>query len=106
MGSRRTDDTVKCWGGNYNGSLGYGDQRSRGMNAFEMGDALPPVNLGTAPRPARVIAGGTHTCVVFVDGRAKCWGANSLGQLGIGTTVDMGDNDNEMGDNLPFVKVP
>jgi alpha-tubulin suppressor-like RCC1 family protein len=29
-----------------------------------------------------VVSGGTHTCLLGRDGRALCWGANTIGQLG------------------------
>jgi alpha-tubulin suppressor-like RCC1 family protein len=41
------DSTVKCWGYNSNGQLGQGDAADRGDNANEMGDNLPPIDLGT-----------------------------------------------------------
>jgi len=31
---------------------------------------------------------GNHTCAILNDGTARCWGANSSGQLGDGTTTD------------------
>lgn len=39
--------TVKCWGENTNGQLGYEDSMSRGDNVNEMSTSLPFVNLGT-----------------------------------------------------------
>lgn len=39
------DETLKCWGGNEQGSLGLGDIINRGAKAGEMGDNLEPVPL-------------------------------------------------------------
>jgi alpha-tubulin suppressor-like RCC1 family protein len=36
----------------------------------------------------QVTRGGYHICGLADDGKAYCWGLNSTGQLGDGTTVD------------------
>ena len=52
--------------------------------------------------------GSGHTCVFgddthYFGNRMKCWGTGGMGQLGIGNTQDIGDDSDEMGENLPFV---
>jgi alpha-tubulin suppressor-like RCC1 family protein len=53
--------------------------------------ALPatPVAADTTPT-ADVIAASDHTCVVTTGGGVKCWGDNSKGGLGDGTTTASG----------------
>ena len=46
--ARLDNGTVKCWGNNTSGHLGLGDTAARGDAAGEMGDALLPVDLGSA----------------------------------------------------------
>ena len=41
----------------------------------------------SAIQPDRVAQGAFHSCVVATDNRAYCWGDNSQGQLGDGTTA-------------------
>ena len=96
---------IKCWGYNFSGELGLGDDNSRGNQPGQMGDNLPTVNLGTM-RTARALSvtGGT-TCALLDDGTCKCWGDNEFGQLGLGDTNNRGDQPNEMGDNLPVVEL-
>jgi hypothetical protein len=91
---------IKCWGGNYFGQLGYGDLTDRGDGANEMGGLLPTVSLGTGRTVQAVSAGLIHTCALLDTGQVKCWGGNSIGQLGQGTDIDRGDDSGEMGDNL------
>ncbi|HEX5100735.1 MAG TPA: DUF4215 domain-containing protein [Polyangiaceae bacterium] len=99
------DQSVKCWGYNYYGQLGQGDNQTRGDVAGELGDNLPPVELGTGAVPMAIATGYAHTCALLTSGQVKCWGSNSYGQLGLGDTVTRGDNPSEMGDSLPAVEL-
>ena len=93
--------TVKCWGRNDLGQLGQGDTVVRGDDPGEMGDNLPPIDLGTARTATGLAGGGLHMCALLDDSSVKCWGQNDVGQLGQGDTVVRGDDPGEMGDNLP-----
>lgn len=97
--------TVKCWGFNGGGQLGLGDTRDRGDEPGEMGDALPPVDLGPGRTAVQVSAGSIHTCALLDDGSLKCWGWNHEGQLGLGDTVSRGDRPGSMGSSLPPVNL-
>lgn len=110
---------VKCWGRNDFGQLGLGDTRDRGGDPNDMGDNLPAVNLGNNVKPLGVFPGAAHSCALLKEGKEKlikCWGDNSLAQLGLGIPamgddgachIDphncRGDAPDEMGDNLPAV---
>lgn len=68
---------VKCWGGNSAGQLGNSTNTS----------SYAPVNVtGLSSGVARMDAWNGHVCVVTTAGAAKCWGYNSYGQVGNGTT--------------------
>jgi cysteine-rich repeat protein len=95
------DDSLKCWGGNYFGGLGLEDNEHRGDEPGEMGDALPVVALGAGRHATQVALGFERTCARLDDGSVKCWGVNSVGELGIGDADDRGDDPGEMGDALP-----
>lgn len=97
------DGNVKCWGNNNYGSLGQGNTAHRGDAAGELGDNLPPVNLGTGRTAVAIQAGMAHACAILDNGSLKCWGLNTYGQLGIGNGLTRGDQANEMGDSLPAV---
>jgi alpha-tubulin suppressor-like RCC1 family protein len=73
-----TAGAAYCWGRNILGELGDGDTVQR--------SSPTPVAGGlTFARLGRI--GFYHTCGVTADGAAYCWGANSYGQLGDGTTT-------------------
>lgn len=98
-----TTGRVKCWGRNAVGQLGLGDNTHRGTMPGQMGDNLPAVDLGTMKWATAITAGWGHTCAILNDETVKCWGANDVGQLGLGDTLRRGDEPNEMGDALPAV---
>lgn len=97
------DASVKCWGQNLNGQLGYGDQNDRGDQSGEMGDSLAAVDLGTGVVAVQITAGLFSTCARLSDASVKCWGGNRRGQLGYGDDADRGDEPGEMGDALPSI---
>ena len=81
---------LQCWGANSSGQLGDGTTNQ---------SATPiTVNLGVGRTAIAVSAGSGHTCAILDDGNLKCWGANNMGQLGVGdidqrltpTTVNLG----------------
>ena len=55
--------------------------------------------------PVEITSGSYHTCVRYNDNSVKCWGDAASGQLGNGSTADLGDAANEGGGFLPFVNL-
>jgi alpha-tubulin suppressor-like RCC1 family protein len=102
----RPSGQVKCWGSNFYGELGLGDTNTRGDNPGELGGAfLPALPLGLPSPPLKIASGGgSHTCVIAADGRVKCWGLNSFGQLGLGDTNNRGDVAGEIA-SLPYLNL-
>src|SRR4029079_11210831 len=47
-----------------------------------------PVQVTGISTAVAVSAGVIHTCAVLQNGTARCWGYNSSGQIGDGTTTD------------------
>lgn len=96
------DDTVKCWGSNTAGKLGYGDVLNRGLYPGEMGDALPVVDFA-GHKVKTLAAAGSHTCAILDDDTLRCWGSGLYGELGYGDANGHGYAPNQMGANLPAV---
>eukprot|EP01083_Nonionella_stella_P068483 181840_1 len=97
------NQAAKCWGNNFNGRLGYGDENHRGDQALEMGNRLPVVDLGSNFTPMQIVTGAYHTCALSTNNAVKCWGNNYYMQLGYGDNVDRGKAPNQMGDYLPEI---
>jgi len=75
---------VRCWGWNNHGQLGYGNTANVGDD--ETPASVGDINLGGTAM--QVAAGGYHTCALLEGGNLRCWGDNSVGQLGYGNTAD------------------
>ncbi|MDI1446267.1 MopE-related protein [Polyangium sp. 6x1] len=99
------DASLKCWGRNDKGQLGLGDTATRGEAPGDMGNLLPALNLGTGKTVVLVTAGADHGCARLNNGATKCWGFNLEGQLGIGSTSNVGDWWSEVGDNVVVTKL-
>jgi alpha-tubulin suppressor-like RCC1 family protein len=82
---------VRCWGYGAEGQLGYGNTNFIGDN--ETPGSFGPVDLGAGRTAAAITAGGYHTCTILDNGRVRCWGLGSNGQLGYGNTRSVGDNE-------------
>lgn len=83
------DRTVKCWGRNASGQLGYGHTRTLGGSPETTPDNLPAVDI--PPTATAISAGGAHTCALLGDGSVRCWGQGRSGQLGYANTSNIGD---------------
>jgi alpha-tubulin suppressor-like RCC1 family protein len=71
---------LQCWGYNNAGQLG--DETAAGFR-------LSPVFVKRLMSGVTAAAaGGGHTCALTSAGGLKCWGDNSVGQLGDGTITD------------------
>jgi alpha-tubulin suppressor-like RCC1 family protein len=75
-----TGGGVKCTGANESGQLGNGT-----LNGY-----LSPIDvIGMSSGAIAINAGfAENTCVLVGSGRPKCWGADSWGQLGVGTVIN------------------
>ena len=71
-------DRALCWGNNDNGNLGTYSLANPSINPLPVGRLMAGVT--------RVTSGDNHNCAL-VDGGVMCWGENSSGQLGDGTSV-------------------
>ena len=101
---------LKCFGNNNVGAVGLYVNMLTGM-----GDALPFVDLGVvaSDNVVSVSCATRRTCVVIRDvtttpstpNRVKCYGQDIYGANGQGSLTTIGDNPNEMGDNLPFINL-
>lgn len=103
-----TDGDLKCWGSNEFGECGVpiedeDDDEVIGDDDDEMGDNLDTIDLGDDFTVNDVKCSNGFTCVSSTSGGVKCFGRNDEGQLGYESTDNIGDDEDEMGDNLPFL---
>jgi alpha-tubulin suppressor-like RCC1 family protein len=73
-----SDGTVRCWGKNDNGILG--------TDPASVPSAYAPSPVPGLSGVMMLGAGSQHVCAVVTGGNVVCWGNNTDGQLGQGTT--------------------
>jgi len=73
------NERLKCWGDNDYGQLGIGASAD---------DEFRPVLVPKLKNVKKVSAGDYSTCAILSGGKLKCWGYNSYGQVGDGSTKD------------------
>ncbi|KAA0170010.1 hypothetical protein FNF27_06763 [Cafeteria roenbergensis] len=94
------DGTVRAFGNGGYGKLGYGSTETLGLTPETLPSVLGPVPLnGTA---VAVAAGQGHSLVLMDDGTVQAFGAGIYGQLGSGSTANVGDTP----ETLPSAQDP
>jgi cysteine-rich repeat protein len=87
------DGSVRCWGDNAVGQLGLGNVMNLGDD--ELPSTVDPIDLGGPAE--QIAAGGNHTCARLTNNDVVCWGQNNFNQLGLGSSVTIGDNETPAG---------
>lgn len=70
---------VRCWGANPRGELGIGNTVSQ---------TEPTLDVIGLTGAVSVSGSRNHYCAITAQGRVRCWGRNTFGQLGDGTELD------------------
>jgi alpha-tubulin suppressor-like RCC1 family protein len=76
--ARRGTGAVACWGAGTQGQLG---------NSASASSSNPVAVTGITTAVGLSAGSSAHECAIDAGGLAKCWGDNSRGQLGDGTTI-------------------
>jgi hypothetical protein len=73
-----SDGTIKCWGSDVNGQLGNGATAG----------STTPVSVNTISNAVQITRSSSyHTCALLSDRTVSCWGDQSNGKLGNGSTA-------------------
>ncbi len=70
---------LACWGLNTSGQIGNGTMTPQ--------DPLGQLDVVSSARVVKLALGALHSCAIDTDSAVMCWGYNTSGQLGNGTTV-------------------
>jgi alpha-tubulin suppressor-like RCC1 family protein len=93
------DNKLWCWGRNDYGQVGDESFGNRNMPVM-----VSP--QGVKDKWILISAGGYHTCGVIEEKRkVYCWGANSAGQLGINSKIDIKSSPVQVGKHRDWVFV-
>ena len=75
------DHSLYCWGENSEGIVGVGESGTDVTTPY-------PISLPAGRTAVAVSTGWKNSCVILDDGTGMCWGLNTVGQVGDGTTTD------------------
>lgn len=67
-----SDGTVRCWGDNTNGQLGF--------DPNVVSSKHTPTTVPGLTGVAHIASGGSTTCALLVDHTLRCWGGTALGR--------------------------
>jgi alpha-tubulin suppressor-like RCC1 family protein len=84
------NESLYCFGRASNGQTGLGHTANIGDDESVTSNSKVEIDLALT----QVVTGKDHTCTLTKDeGKVICFGLNSSGQLGIGNTTTIGDNE-------------
>jgi alpha-tubulin suppressor-like RCC1 family protein len=102
----RGANQIRCWGDNTKGQLGIGttggnfggaagdpakivanDGTEKPVSFTAPGPLLERLFSGKPLMPVALTTGAKHTCALLNDNTVRCWGDNTYGQLGLGSTT-------------------
>lgn len=79
---------VYCWGGGQYGVLGNGSTVDSNVPVAVDMNSQPHAPYPGPVSAKYIVSGFDHSCLLSINSKAYCWGRNSHGRLGDGTTVD------------------
>ncbi len=80
------DGKAYCWGGNVKGQLG--DNKNSGGSVSYPAAVVMPTDPGFG-RFISISSGHYHVCALGDNLSLYCWGSNTKGEIGDGTTTDV-----------------
>jgi cysteine-rich repeat protein len=86
-------NAVRCWGDNSLGEFGLGNSATLPNSGATAPSGYANATLAAGRTATSVTVGTGFVCARLDDATAECWGFNNVGQLGLGHTNSIGDNE-------------
>jgi alpha-tubulin suppressor-like RCC1 family protein len=97
---------AECWGNNASGQLGAATSATCATYYFgTVPCSRSPLPVSSSVRFTSIQAGGNETCALATDGKAYCWGANDIGQLGVSDTAAVVSVPEPVAGGLTFIAI-
>jgi len=78
----RPNGQVLCWGEGSTGQLGNGQGLDKAIPV-----TVSAIGIDDPSKALSIAVGGNHVCARLKNNTVRCWGKNTNGELGIGTTA-------------------